>query len=269
MTTEVPSPVNISTRPDHEKILGATTLHFDTLDSTNTEARKLANQGAAEGVCVVAREQTAGRGRLGRNWNSPAGAGLYLSIILRPNASPARAAFITLAAAIAVAETLIQDFHTPADIKYPNDILVNGKKICGILVESSITENKLEYAILGIGVNIAQPDFPDELKTIATSLRIEANLGITPDEFLEPLLVKLNHWYIEALANPAAIIEGWQTLSSYARDAKIRVISNDSIIEGTTRGLTASGALLVELDDGQIREIVSGDITIRSLESGV
>lgn len=269
MAHEELSPAKIITRPVHQNALGATILLYETLDSTNSQARNLASLGAAEGVCVVARQQTSGRGRLGRHWSSPAGLGLYCSIILRPKVELPRAVFITLAAAIAVAETLIQDFHTAADIKYPNDILVNGKKICGILVESSITETRLEYAILGIGVNVAQPSFPDELKSLATSLRLASNIDITPDSFLEPLLVRLSRWYQQSLIDSSLIIDRWQALSSYARDAKIRVIANDSIIQGTTRGLNATGALRVELDDGQIREIVSGDISIRSQESGV
>ncbi len=238
-------------------------MRFETLGSTNDRARELATQGAEEGLCVVARAQSAGRGRQGRQWSSPAGTGLYLSIILRPRTTPARAAFITLASAIAVAETLTLDFQTPADIKYPNDILVNGKKICGILVESAITDEKLEYAILGIGVNVAQRQFPDELAEMATSLVIESELNLTPDDFLPPLLARLNDWYPLALTAPEQIRRRWQALSSFADGARVRIISGNSVTEGITRGLSASGALLVQLDDGSIREIVSGDISLR------
>jgi BirA family biotin operon repressor/biotin-[acetyl-CoA-carboxylase] ligase len=255
-----------TTRPDHSPQLGARLLRFETLSSTNDQARELALQGAGEGTCIMAREQTAGRGRQGRQWSSPLDTGLYLSIILRPQTTPTRAAFITLAAAIAVAETLILDFQLPADIIYPNDILVNGKKICGILVESSIADGKLEFAILGIGVNVAQKTFPDELGEIATSLLLESKLIVTPEDFLQPLLSRLNYWYPLSLAEPEQIITRWQTLSSFARDAQVRIISGNSITEGITRGLTASGALRVELDDGSLREIVSGDISLRKAE---
>jgi BirA family biotin operon repressor/biotin-[acetyl-CoA-carboxylase] ligase len=246
--------------------LGSRILRFETLGSTNDRARELALAGMPEGTCVIADEQTAGRGRQGRGWSSPAGTGLYLSIILRPQVAPPRAALITLAAAIAVAETFMEDFHLPVDIKYPNDILAGGKKICGILVESSILNEKLEYAILGIGVNVAQQQFPDELRDLATSLRLECGLGTTPEEFFPPLLTRLNHWYPKALANPEVVINGWQARSSFARDATVRIISGTTICEGITRGLTADGALLVELDDGSLHEIVSGDISLRKAE---
>jgi BirA family transcriptional regulator, biotin operon repressor / biotin---[acetyl-CoA-carboxylase] ligase len=246
--------------------LGAQILRFETLGSTNDRARDLAMQGASEGVCVLADSQTAGRGRQGRQWSSPPNTGLYLSIILRPQVTPARAALITLASAIAVAETLILDFQTPADIKYPNDILVKGKKICGILVESSIADQRLEYAILGIGVNVAQKAFPDDLREIATSLVLESKLAVTPEDFLPFLLARLNHWYPLALGESEQVIRRWQALSSFACNAHVRIISGSSITEGITRGLTATGALQVQLDDGSLREIVSGDISLRKAE---
>ena len=157
-------------------------------------------------------------------------------------------------------------FRSPADIKYPNDILANGKKICGILVESSIADEKLEFAILGIGVNVAQKAFPDELTETATSLFLESNLAVTPEDFLSRLLIRLNYWYPISIAEPEQIIKRWQALSSYADGAHVRIISGNSITEGSTRGLSASGALLVELDDGSLREIVSGDISLRKAE---
>lgn len=243
--------------------LGEPLLRFEEIDSTNNYARELAARGAAEGTAIIARQQTAGRGRQGRAWMSPPGAGLYVSIILRPRVAPAAATFITLAAAVAVAETLTHDYHLPADIKYPNDIHINGRKICGILVESATEGEHLLYAVLGIGVNLAQREFPEELQETATSLLIESGNAIEPEEFLRPLLARLNTWYPASLKDPARVLERWEALSSYAHACAIRVIANDSTIEGVTRGLTASGALRVELDGGEIREIVSGEISIR------
>lgn len=247
--------------------LGATLLRFDELASTNDYARKLAATGASEGLAIVARKQTAGKGRLGRVWSSPFDEGLYFSVILRPQATPAQASLITLAAAVAVAETFKLDFASDADIKWPNDILLNGRKICGILVESSVENSQLLYAVLGIGVNLRQKVFPDELHAIATSLFIETQQTVTPEEFLQPLLVRLNHWYGLVIAQPAAIIERWQQLSSFAKDCPVRILSSEVEIFGVTRGLTASGALLIELDDGEMREIVSGEISLRKVLS--
>jgi len=246
--------------------LGETIRRFAVLDSTNEEARRLAQEGAAEGTAIIAAQQTAGRGRQGRSWQSPPNTGLYLSIILRPQVAPARAAMIPLATAVAVAETLMLDFQLVADIKYPNDILVNGRKICGILTESSIEAERLQYVILGIGVNIAQQEFPVELQGIATSIALETGRRLTPDDFLTPLLVSLNSWYPLAICNPERVVIRWQELSTYAYNCPVRIISGDSIIEGTTRGLTPGGALRVELNSGGWREIVSGEVSLRKAE---
>ena len=243
--------------------IGSAVLRYDRLPSTNDVARELAQTYAPEGVAVVAREQIAGRGRQGRAWASPAGQGLNCSIILRPRVSPADATFITLARAIAVVETLADDFQVLADIKWPNDVHVGGRKLCGILVETAIESGALQFAIMGIGVNIAQREFPDDLKAIATSLFIESGKKIAPEEFLMPLLVRLEVWYRRALAQPAEIIAKWEASSSYARDCAVQVVSAEGVIEGTTRGLAPSGALTLELTNGERREIVAGDVRLR------
>ena len=243
--------------------IGSAVLRYDRLPSTNDVARELAQASAPEGVAVVARAQTSGRGRQGRAWASPPGQGLYCSVILRPPVAPADATMITLAAAIAVVETLADAFQVVADIKWPNDVHVRGRKLCGILVESAIENGALQFAIMGIGVNIAQQNFPDELKDIATSLLIESGKEVAPDDFLKPLLARLEGWYRKALAQPAEIIAQWETRSSYARDCAVRVESSDGIIEGRTRGLAPSGALTLELANGERREIVSGDVKLR------
>ena len=244
-------------------MLGEPLLRFEELDSTNNYAREIAAEGASEGTAVLARQQTAGRGRLGRSWVSPAGAGLYLSVILRPEVAPAQASLITLAAAIAVAETLRLDYRTPADIKYPNDILVEGRKLCGILVESAIEGGRLLYVVAGIGVNLRQREFPEELKETATSLFLEAGIDVMPDDFSRALFVRLSRWYEVTKQQPEQVISRWEELSSYAQDCAIRVVASDATVDGRTRGLTPGGALRVELADGRIREIVSGDIRLR------
>src|SRR5262245_32770011 len=142
--------------------LGTTVLRYESLPSTNDLAREMAAKGADEGLAILALAQTCGRGRLGRSWTSPHGDGLYLSLILRPKIEPLFSTVITLAAAVAVAQTLSEDFNLPVDIKWPNDVLVRGKKICGILLENAIEGSRLEYGVLGIGVNLMQRRFPEE-----------------------------------------------------------------------------------------------------------
>jgi BirA family transcriptional regulator, biotin operon repressor / biotin---[acetyl-CoA-carboxylase] ligase len=243
--------------------LGCAILRFDSLPSTNDLAREMAEQGALEGVAILAREQTRGRGRQGRAWVSTAGEGLYLSVILRPPIEPAKAMILTLAAAIAVAETLSIDYAVAVDIKWPNDVHARGRKISGILIETAIEKSKLEYAILGVGVNLGQRDFADELREAATSLAIESEQRVTPDEIALPLFARLESWYRLALRQPASIITRWQELSSYAEGCAVRVENGDHTIEGVTRGLAPSGALIVETASGEQREIVAGEIRLR------
>jgi BirA family transcriptional regulator, biotin operon repressor / biotin---[acetyl-CoA-carboxylase] ligase len=243
---------------------GSNILRYDSVASTNDIARELAVEGAPEGLCVIARTQTSGRGRQGHSWLSPPGDGLYLSLILRPQIKISDCAMITLSAAVGVAETLILDYKIEADIKWPNDVLASGKKICGILVESAIQDGQLQYAVMGIGVNIAQRSFPAEIETSATSLFLETGRLIEPEEFARPMLERLEAWYVTAVAHPKEVIERWEELSSSARDRRVGIESIDGAMEGVTRGLTLSGALKLELATGEIREIVAGEVSLRA-----
>jgi BirA family transcriptional regulator, biotin operon repressor / biotin---[acetyl-CoA-carboxylase] ligase len=248
-----------------EKRFGSTVLRFDRVSSTNDVARDFAASGASEGLCVIAEEQTAGRGRQGRTWSSPAGEGLYMSVVLRPAIKPSESGIITLAPAIAVAETLRLDYEIDAEIKWPNDLMVGGRKICGILIESAVQDDRLDYIVLGIGVNTGQRGFPEEVASTATSVWLEAGRAISPEEFAEALLPRVEHWYVASLSDSAGIISRWEELSPSSRSCHVRVDTPDDQIEGITRGLTPSGALIVELVSGERREVVAGDVRVRSL----
>ena len=251
----------------HESMpdLGSILFRYHSLPSTNDVARELASSGASEGVGVLAFEQTAGRGRQGRSWISAGGEGLYLSIVLRHRVKAREAPVITLAAAVAVAEALISDIGVAADIKWPNDVLARGRKICGILVESATEGEQLQYAVLGIGLNISQRDFPADLRQPATSVFLELGYEIRLEDLLRPLLARADAWYRTATSNPQLAISRWEELSSYARGCEVRILSPEGSVEGTTRGLTPHGALVVELNDGQTREIVSGEVSLRAV----
>jgi BirA family biotin operon repressor/biotin-[acetyl-CoA-carboxylase] ligase len=246
---------------------GSITLHYDSVASTNDTGRELAASGVVEGTCVIAREQTLGRGRQGRFWSSPPGEGLYLSLVLRPQIKPADSAILTLAAAVGVAETFRLDFDVPADIKWPNDVLASGRKICGILVESAIQNDQLQYAVMGIGVNIAQASFPDDLGNRATSLLLETGRRIEPEDFARPLIERLERWYSASVNHPDSVISRWEELSSYARGCRVGVKFAEGTIEGTTRGLTSRGALILEMDNGETREVVSGEVSLRAVSA--
>jgi len=248
-----------------EKKLGSTVLRFDRVSSTNDVAKDFASSGAREGLCVIAKEQTAGRGRQGRIWSSPAGEGLYMSVVLRPAIKASEAGMVTLASAISVAETLRLDYETNAEIKWPNDLMVRGRKICGILIESAVQDEKLDYIVLGIGVNTGQSSFPEDVANTATSLWLESRRMVSPVDFAEALLPRLERWYDTSITDRKAIIPRWEELSPSSRNCRISVESSDGQIEGITQGLTPNGALIVELASGERREVVAGDVRVRSL----
>ncbi|HCX28939.1 MAG TPA: biotin--[acetyl-CoA-carboxylase] ligase [Blastocatellia bacterium] len=237
-------------------------LRFDSLPSTNLEAAKRAVQGAPEGLCIVASEQTAGRGRLQRHWISPKNAGLYFSIILRPELDQRIWPLVTLMASIAVHDTLLDAYAVETDIKWPNDILVNESKLCGILAET--VDTPLGRAIVvGIGINLTSKSFPPELEGIAASLEAAANQAVDPEVVLKALVNALGSYY-QKLQQPAGtheILRTWCAFSSYAQGKRIRVTDSNETFIGITRGLECDGALRVETDRAEIKIVRAGDVT--------
>jgi BirA family transcriptional regulator, biotin operon repressor / biotin---[acetyl-CoA-carboxylase] ligase len=235
-------------------------LQFDSLPSTNLEAARRAAEGASEGLVIVANEQTAGRGRLGRRWASPKGAGLYFSIVLRPQVEPGRWALITFVAALAVHDVLFECCGLQTDIKWPNDILANDRKLCGILAET-VDGGAI---VLGIGINLCSTSFPEDLRETATS--VESLTGDIPDRetVLQSVLVAFQHRYSTLLQEGGReqVINDWSQCSSFAFGKRIRVKNGHEILEGITRGLEKDGALRVETSAGEIRIVRAGDVTV-------
>jgi len=237
-------------------------LRFDSLPSTNVEAAKRAVAGAPEGLCVVAGEQTAGRGRHQRQWVSPKDAGLYFSIILRPSFEQSFWPLLTLMTAIAVHDALLAVCSLRTDIKWPNDILVGEKKLCGILAET--VETSLGRAVVvGIGINLTSQAFPPELQKVAAS--VEAETGRRPDrevmlEALSRLLI-IRYKVLLGTGGPEVIVGEWTARSSFASGKRIRVSESEESFSGRTLGLEPDGALRVETDDGEIRIVRAGDVT--------
>ena len=237
-------------------------LRFDSLPSTNIEAARRAVEGASEGLCVVAGEQTAGRGRHQRHWVSPKDAGLYFSIILRPRFEQSIWPLLTLTAAIAVHDALLDACSLETDIKWPNDILVNEKKLCGILAET--VETSLGRAVVvGIGINLSKNSFPSEIEGSATS--VEGVAGRIPklELVLEALVRSLDRYYqlLQRANGREEILREWSARSSYCEGKRIRVMESNENLVGTTRGLENDGALRLETDEGEIRIVRAGDVT--------
>lgn len=245
---------------------------FDELPSTNQTAHELAMAGAPEGTVVIAESQTSGKGRRGRAWFSPAGRNIYTSIILRPAISPEDAPKLTLVAAVALAEAISDSLKVFGDhllgIKWPNDILIDGKKCAGILTEMKINSEGVNFVVIGIGINVNMDlcDIPPELKNIATSLSIEASDTLSREGILQSLYSKIENWYKRYLSEGfLPVKERWEVLSAI-NGAFVRAASSvdglHSYEEGEALGLDDEGELLIRKNDGIVVAVRAGDITI-------
>ncbi|HTE54372.1 MAG TPA: biotin--[acetyl-CoA-carboxylase] ligase [Kofleriaceae bacterium] len=240
--------------------LGAELHELDVCDSTNDEAAALAAAGAPHGAVVVAAAQRRGRGRLGRPWYSPAGENLYLSLVLRPELAPAALPPITLAAGVAVAEA-VAGFGVRPAVKWPNDIVVAGRKLAGVLTEMSTRGERLDFLVLGIGVNLGSRSFPPELAAVATSLALEGGAA-TPAQLRARLLPALEVWLDRFFAGGvAAVGPAWSEWSGMA-GARVRVSAGGRTVEGTACGIAADGSLDVRDDRGHHVSVVAGDVVL-------
>ncbi len=235
-------------------------LTFDILDSTNTEALKQAKLGADEGLCVIARQQTAGRGRYGRTWVSERDAGIYFSLVLRPKLEIHDLSLITLMSGVAVYDTL-SEFGLEPDIKWVNDILVNEKKIAGILAETTETDDGLAV-VVGIGINLTSANFPHDLVTTATSLEDCSPKKVGRDKLIEILTRHLGSLYevLRVEEGPARTIENWTRRSSYSSGKLVRVVLENETLTGVTDGLESNGALRIKRADGTVAIVQAGDV---------
>lgn len=232
------------------------------MDSTNLAAKELARKGAPHGTLVIAEAQTGGRGRLDRSWVSPPNKGAWFSIILRPPVEYARLPQITLLAAVAIREAIREETHLPAGIKWPNDILIRGRKVCGILTEVKGEMDRVEYVVLGIGINLnlQEEDFPPQIRMLATSLRLELGEPIPRAEFVALLLSKLEGWY-ELWAN-----EGFEPVRSTWKKAsvtlgrEVKILSAGRMFIGEAIDIDNEGGLWVKDATGEMKRFVSGEI---------
>ena len=236
---------------------------FDSVSSTMDLAAKDAQDGAPEGLVIGAEEQTAGRGRRGRSWISPAGAGLYLSFVLRPPydqaADPRVLALITLAAGVAVRDGIARATGLTPDLKWPNDVVIGRRKLAGVLAEGHDLGTPGQTIILGVGINVRDSSYPPDVASRATSLASELGRVVDRAALLEHLLVALATWYDRLRTGDLdGILRAWRQASPSARGA--RVVWADGHASGVTAGVDESGALLVATETGTAR-VVSGELT--------
>jgi BirA family transcriptional regulator, biotin operon repressor / biotin---[acetyl-CoA-carboxylase] ligase len=245
------------------KFFGRTLLCLEKTTSTNDVVAELARQGAPEGTVVAAETQTKGRGRQGRRWNSTEGKSLAFSILLRPKLHADELPEITLAAAVAVAKTL-EDFHFKPQIKWPNDLLLEGKKVCGILTEMGPKKDRMASVVLGIGVNLNQitRDFPKELREIATSPYRISGRKTDRARFFQKLLLHLEENYHRVSERHfSKILADWRK-RAVTLGQQVKVIQGHQVFYGQAVDADEKGALLVRNDLGMIERVTSGDVQI-------
>ena len=250
------------------KIIGKQVYYFPSTDSTNSEAKILAYKQVPDGTVIVAEEQTDGKGRLNRQFYSPRGKGIWFSLVLRPNFVPSYAPRCTLMAAVAIAHAM-ERFGMRAQIKWPNDIMFDGRKLVGILTELSAEMSKITYIVLGIGinVNIARKDFPPELRDTATSLMEMSGKRISRVEFFRAVLEEFDKLYVEITTDQkygfTRMLDEWRQFNiTLGKQVRVVTAGTGEYFLGVARDIDADGALLVETTDG-LERVFAGDVSIR------
>ncbi len=244
---------------------------FETVDSTNTKAKQLAELGAEEGTLIVAEEQTAGKGRRGRKWKTEKGSGIWMTLLLRPDMHPSKVSGITLLTALAVVQGIYEVCGATAQIKWPNDVVIAKKKICGILTEMSSEENYIHYVVSGIGINVNHTSFPEELQN-ASSIFLETGKKVDRCELTAHILQIFSSFYTRYVEEQSlsSFVDAYNSVLAN-KDQEVRVyygLAEETDEEkaeiGIARGINQEGALLVEMENG-IREIISGEVSVRGL----
>lgn len=236
------------------------------IDSTNTRAKELGEKGAPHGTLVVAEQQTAGKGRRGRSWVSPAGSSIYMTLLLRPEVEPSRAPMLTLLMAYSIAEALRESEQIDVQIKWPNDLVLNKKKICGILTEMSAEVDYVHYVVIGVGINVNTEEFPEEIARMATSLRVKLGREFRRAEIISSIMQKFENYY-EAFCkdgNLSCIVDGYNRIL-VNKDSEVRVLEPGNEYNAKALGIDDTGELIVEKEDKSRTRIFSGEVSVRGI----
>ena len=240
--------------------------YFDRTDSTNIQARLAGEAGASHGTLAVAEIQDEGRGRRGRNWISPAGVGVWMSLLLRPEISPVSASMLTLVMALAAQKGIKEATGIESQIKWPNDLVLNKKKICGILTEMGTEFMEIKYVVIGTGINVNQEEFPEELRKTATSLYLETGKKYHRSRIIERILEALEEYYgiFVKTEDMSALLEEYNE-KLVNQGQEVCVLDPKGEYRGLCQGITKTGGLLVELSDGTVTEVISGEVSVRGV----
>lgn len=249
----------------HTEWAGQEILYFPVIDSTNIKAKQLAEEGYPSGTLVVAEQQDAGRGRRGRSWESPRGSGIFMTLMLKPEINPNNASMLTLVAALAVSAAITKCTGRPAGIKWPNDIVMNGKKICGILTEMSAQFDYVNHIVIGIGINVHNESFPEEISHMATSLYRETGEHFKRAVLIEEILEQFEHYYGIFLQTEdlQGLVKEYDA-HLVNRNQAVKVLDPKEPFEGKAMGITSRGELIV--DTWESRKLVSaGEVSVRGI----
>jgi BirA family transcriptional regulator, biotin operon repressor / biotin---[acetyl-CoA-carboxylase] ligase len=242
-------------------LFGKRIYHFFKTDSTNQVAMELGHAGEPEGAVIIAEEQTAGRGRAGHSWHSERAAGIYATILLRPRLAPVQAPLLTMMAGLSARAAVQAATELSVDLKWPNDLMISGKKLGGILTEMHAEPSQVRFVIVGIGINVNQQKFPAELTGASTSLRMETGRMQSRLEVLVQFLRQFESDYKELLSEGSSgVVKRFEAASSYARGKRLRVTNGRESFIGVTAGLEETGLLRVKRDDGEITTVIAGEV---------
>ena len=243
------------------KWAGKSIFVFKETDSTNIQAKAGGEKGEPHGTLYVAESQSAGRGRRGRRWESPAGESIYMSLLLRPEFPPVKAPMLTLVMALAVARALREQTGVDVQIKWPNDLVVQGRKICGILTEMSI-----DYVVIGIGINVNQNEFPEELKDCASSLKMETGRRFRRSHLIAAVMEHFEMYYEQFLqeGSIAGLRKEYNELL-VNKDRQVKILEPGNHYEAYALGINDTGELIVEKEDGSVQNIFAGEVSVRGI----
>lgn len=244
---------------------GNNIVYYEVTDSTNIQAKRLAEEGAVHGTLVIAERQEAGRGRRGRAWESADHEGIFMTMLLRPDFKPQKASMLTIVAAMAVTKAIRTMIKLPAEIKWPNDIILNGKKICGILTEMSTEIDSINYVVIGIGINVSNRQFGKEAKEIATSIAMESGMQIHRADLIEAVWEQFEFYYDRFCKD--GDLEGFRKEYNGClanRNRQVRILDPKEPFSGTAKGITRTGELIVETGEG-IKLVSSGEVSVRGI----
>lgn len=248
------------------KEIGSNILIYDIIDSTNQACKEMGRTGGLHGSVILAKEQSKGRGRLGREWDSKVGDGIYMSLLLKPSILPNTASLLTLLAALSVNRGIRKVTGLDSFIKWPNDIVLAGKKVCGILTEMQTLQNKLDFVVVGIGINVNHEFFSANLKELATSLCLECGQKIDMNQLIVEILKEFEEIYYDFIHKEEFSFIKEYNENLVNRNRYVRILDGDRESIGTALGINESGALLVELqDENKVIEVVSGEVSVRGI----